>query len=579
MVCDQCFHGCVCLSVCRHYVQLHQLHIIMTSVGMNLSDENNPEACVDVLAEQGLFNEARAYAQAHQVSEDHVTLKEVTAKLLEYENSCLWVLEDTRRDVWQQFQTTFLDRGCAPDTAGGFFIDQVERCRAVDGNQSSSVLSLPETVGLLSVGLRWLSGETTNVGPCREPDEIQALGTRIWRLRIQTEVDWLKDSAAESSQQDPQRGTGSHRVGAPGENGFFMGKNLGKNQTVRGWGTMESASPTLSSVNLPKLGQEQVPLLSGAEERRALDALIGDLLNDGDIAQAADLAVRFQYQSRDVVLIAAALKIAHEQVQPKALDLSEMQFIEEDFGQLNALQAVRALAQYCGPGQSCCRRIFVNLSVAKTLNMSYAGMLAKEAFKVLKFLILRGLTHFETARSFISMNRLQLEGVAQLLGGLYVEQLVRAEVRTAPEEEGEGAEAQGTGGDEKDWASWSTNDFAQYANLCQDPGALGRFMLDAVVSGYQGVGYQGVVTSMSGGDQDQAVGTLSSDVEATLLCQAHYCFVLVCSTDSIDRVLIATKEAVRRYSTAGDYQPVVKLLVNIKRFREMVRAITLGIPL
>jgi len=288
--------------------------------------------------------------------------------------------------------------------------------------------------------------------------------------------------------------------------------------------------------------------------------------------------VRFQYQSRDVVLIAAALKLAHEQVQPKSLDLSEMQFIEEDFGQLNVLQAVRALSQYCGPGQSCCRRIFVNLSVAKTLNMSFAGMLAKEAFKVLKFLILRGLTHFETARSFISMNRLQLEGVAQLLGGLYVEQLVRAEARTAPDEDAEGGDSQGAG-DEKDWASWSANDFAQYANLCQDPGVLGRFMLDAVVSGYQGVGYHGEVTSMSLGNQDPQVSNLSSDVEATLLCQAHYCFVLVCSTDSIDRVLVATKEAVRRYSAAGDYQPVVKLLVNIKRFREMVRAITLGIPL
>ena len=69
--------------------------------------------------------------------------------------------------------------------------------------------------------------------------------------------------------------------------------------------------------------------------------------------------------------------------------------------------------------------------------------------------------------------------------------------------------------------------------------------------------------------QDADSSTLSVSVEVELLCRAHYCFVLVCSMDVIDTVLSIARARVPKYVELGRFNPLVKLLTQIKRFREM----------
>ncbi len=75
--------------------------------------------------------------------------------------------------------------------------------------------------------------------------------------------------------------------------------------------------------------------------------------------------------------------------------------------------------------------------------MSLTGMLAKEASKVLKFLLMRGEAVFELARQFVLLNRLRRTDVALVLATLYAEQCLSSDPSNAA------------------WATWSEATFTQ----------------------------------------------------------------------------------------------------------------------
>jgi hypothetical protein len=531
--------------------------MIMNSVGMNFSEYDGPEACVEALVARGLFNEARSYAQAHQLGESSVTIKEVEAKLREYENSCLWSLEKTRLDVWRQFQATFMDRRCDPEVAGRFFLELVQNDRGdIDSPRAEAMFTTPETVMLLNTALQWLNGSLTETDPTRDAAELNALETQVWRMRIEIEVQFGERHDSPTTDTHVVRMPSSVAASVRAGDDSFVPIGVKAPRGVRGWGTKEAALiDTVRPKDVPGTGgHTEIPLVSTSEERRALDALIGSLLNEGDLAAASKLATRFHYQSRDLLLAMTAFQLATEVISPGAAGERVKDFASENFSGLDTQHALQMLCQYCGPAEDCCRRLATNYTVARALNMSYRGMLAQEALRILDFLVVRGPTSFDLAQQFIARNKLDKAEVSVMLGHQYISQLSSRDDRTDPEQSS----------DATDWASWGADEFSQFANLC-DASVLGEYLLDKVYN-------ERPVVVDAGGDShamDDDAGELSPSAEVVVLCRAHSCFVLACNTDSIELVLTAARDLVSRFVARKQFQPLVRLLTSIKRYRDM----------
>jgi len=539
----------------KHYVHLHQTYMIMNSVGMNSSEYDSPESCVSALLERGLFNEARSYAQAHQLSEDTVTLKEVEAKLQEYENSRLWSLEKTRLDVWKQFQSTFVDRHCAPDVAGGFFLSRVQNDRGGDMDQPGKFYTTPETVMLLKTALMWLDGSVSGTKACQIQIALEDLQTLVWKLRIDIEVAFSQRASGKADAGTRMLSAVASCVRS-GEDSFVRNGTLEPGR-IRGWGTKEA---TLIDSWRPKdshdaLGPGAIPLVSTAEERQALDALIGALLIEGDLIAASMLAGRFQYHSRDLLLAITAFELANETIAPATAGARLQEFTSEKFADVDTLQALRILCQYCGPGEDCCRRLMTNYTVTRTLNMSYKAMLAQEALKVLRHLVRRGPLSFDLAQQFISRNKLAKSDVSQLLGLEYVSHL------SASDSVGGADGARASSPTYANWSTWGQDEFSQFANL-SDPGILGMYLLETVYSD------KPVIVDEMFVEADDEI-KLNPEAEVTVLCRAHYCFILACNTDAIDHVLVAAQDLTRRFVAQRLYQPLIRLLTSVKRYRDM----------
>jgi hypothetical protein len=535
----------------QRYVHLHQTYVIMNSVGINFGEYETPEACVAALLDRGLFNEARSYAQAHQLSEDDVTLKEVESKLHEYENSRLWSLEKTRLDVWRQFQATFVDRRCAPDVAGTFFLERVRNDRGGGDAPDNVLFTAPETVLLLMTAQSWLSGSVTGSEPCRDEAELETLETQVWRLKIEIEVEFNQSAPTDLV---PRAASSSVTTSVRAGDDTFARVGALQPHWVRGWGTKEATlMDSWSPPNPTVVGQSVIPLVSTPEERQALDTLIGALLADGDLAAASKLAARFQYQSQDLLLATIAFQLATESMSPKEAGARLVDIVAEDFGQLDTQQALRTLSQYCGPGEDCCRRLATNYTVARSLGVSYKSMLAQEAFKVLNSIVKRGPESFDLAQQFISWNKLAKSEVSQLLGHQYVKQLADSDI------DNQDSDHTPPTPNATDWTTWGTDEFGQFANLC-DPGVLGDYLL-------------GTVYSDEPVKVDGALATndvkLNPGAEVTLLCRAHYCFVLACNTDAIDLVLAAARDLTARFVVKRHFRPLIRLLTSVRRYREM----------
>ena len=65
-----------------------------------------------------------SYAGLHNLDKDLITLLEVRAKLNEFQQSCLWATAETRAALWHECQQMLLENGCAPETAGNFFLEK-----------------------------------------------------------------------------------------------------------------------------------------------------------------------------------------------------------------------------------------------------------------------------------------------------------------------------------------------------------------------------------------------------------------------------------------------------------------------
>lgn len=349
------------------------------------------------------------------------------------------------------------------------------------------------------------------------------------------------------------------------------------NVTQEALGSVQSIDAEVADWEATFAGCTEVPDVAGDAEHRALDALIGHLLTSDKIVEAQELAALFKYKSADVMLAVTARQVAYSTIDPAAVQ----SMIEGDTTAMDVPQVLQALADRCVGGRKCCRRVLSNYMAATMLNMSYQGMLAEDPLKVLRYLVLRGRDHFDLAMRFIRQNRLASADVCTLLSALFLQQIANDEsekTKVGMEE----LERRGA------WICWSTSDFAAFVNVSEDPAQIGRNLLahveddkpNAAAGGSGGTRTGGRAVSAAGagaagsmvevrGLEGELPRDLSVSVEVELLCRAHNCFVLVGSMDVISAVLNVARERALVYVEQEKFNPLVKLLCSIKRFREM----------
>jgi hypothetical protein len=529
----------------KHYNKLYQTFIILSDVGDEIPMDIEPEAIVEALASRKLFDEAYAFAKAHGIASHLVTLRSVESRLGEFQHSCLWDSEKARLGVWSQFQQVFQarsDNAGTAEVAGSFFVGQVHFQSFLDNVSATAPaqetvehhgqLSLRERIVLLSTGVDWLKeGEDL-----RPADELQQLERETWVLRIQLECE---------TEIESQTSCTGKSISLCGLGNAADGEDTAIPRPFGG-DILETDSETLFAEC------NDTPDLAGEAEHRALDALIGQLLTNDRIADARNLATLFKYKSKTIIIAVAAQELAAGTIDAAAVQ----HLLHADVSTLDLQQTLQALTDQCGEGgRDCCRRVLSNFNAAHVLNISYQGMLADDPLKVLRYLLLRGRDHFELARRFIRQNWLPPDAVTQLLSALFVQQIA-ADEETKSKLGME--ELVRRGG----WSTWNTSDFAAFANVCMDPAELGQRLVAYVSE-------PDLDRHAIRGLEEEPPKFLSVNVEVELLCRAHYCFVLVCSMDVIGAVLTVAKDRVPHYVEQQQFDALVKLLCNIKRFREM----------
>ena len=61
----------------EEYNKRYQTFIILTDVGDDIAPGTTPRECIDILVSRGLFDEAYAFAKAHQVESHQITLRSI----------------------------------------------------------------------------------------------------------------------------------------------------------------------------------------------------------------------------------------------------------------------------------------------------------------------------------------------------------------------------------------------------------------------------------------------------------------------------------------------------------------------
>lgn len=413
----------------RH-IRLYHTALILTEAGVDFSTDDDPAQVVDRLLELRLYDEARAFSQAHGASEDSASIAEVWAKINDLQGTELWESAEVRIGVFRQCYVMLKGYRTSAKAAGNFFLTITKEI------PTATTISTRERVILLEAAAHWLNGSASCSEAVEDSETLQRLQDTIWGLRVEVEAEYLRACF----QAGPDRA-----VDPPTEESLYETQVAAAG--VRGWGTAESSEPEVVAISaVPSSASHDTggsPM--DGQERQALDNLICRLLVEGRLHQAHLLATQFCYQSQDVVVVQAMAMVAHEAVQPTELPGHVLSLIDKDVGGMDTLDTLRQLSEKAPFASEACRRIIVNFTVVKILNMTYGSMLSKEALRVLKFLLLRGPEHHDLARSFISCNRLNPEAVTELLSTLFVGQ-------PSPRE----------GGNDT-WMAWDESTFARYA--------------------------------------------------------------------------------------------------------------------
>ncbi|XP_038002943.1 spatacsin [Motacilla alba alba] len=472
---------------------------------------------LEQLQEKGMFSLAREVAALAELPVDSVVTHEVLRDLHHLRDAGQWHQSQTRAEFWKKCNDTFSRHSICSRAAASFFLQQADQ--AWDSSGQETPASVLERQLLLTLAGHWLAKE-----PGLAVQELEEVEKQIWQCRVAERA-----LPAEASGPCP----GARRFASLAQRFCF------------------ARLPALEAAGrcgLQALPAREPRAALGAAERAALGALLGTLLDQGSVHEAARVCHYFQLWHRDVALVLHCRALAMgeaglEQLQPevRALLTAEAGASSlEDWTPLGCgddavVAALKALAEECVHGRGYCRQVLCLYELSKELGCSFGEVSAREPREVLgAILARRGPERGRRAQAFIACQGLPPAAVAPLLAQQITHELL--------------ASAQGKGQKQAWNPAVESQELLQLAKLCQDHTLVGMKLLDKVSSVPR--------------------GELSCITE--LLILAHSCFSLTCHMEGITRVLQAARLLTEEHlAPREEYGLVVRLLTGIGRYNEM----------
>ncbi|XP_055048044.2 spatacsin isoform X1 [Misgurnus anguillicaudatus] len=484
---------------------------------------------LEQLQDMGLFTQARKVAQLAELPIDCLIITELLRDLSALKAKRQWDRQETRLVFWrkchQQLKVDHVD----PEAACQFFLSQAEEPLQSD----SEAIQLQERCLLLGLAGHWLS--------CRESPlpvlRLAQLEKRQWEYRIQWLV--LRTALEQESLFAPS---------ALSEDSF---ENLLKEFSFSKMAALNDQMH-LSVEGLP-VTEEDCAL--SERDRKALSALIGQLLNEGSVNEASRVCRYFDLFHRDVWLVLRCRGLACGDLQPgpqelhspegeskRSLPLSPSMSSLSSFVVVSSpedpvLVQLKQLVDQCCHGKSYCKQVLSLYELSKELQCPYTEISSLEPEAVLcKVLLSQQSDRCKRAQAFISVQGLQPDAVARLISSAVVEGLL-------------GSSQEGETGDHLMYGPVdSREEFIQLAKLCGDPNLVGIRLLEIIST--------------------VPLSELSCIVEILIL--AHDCFSLTCNMEGIVRVLQAARHLSHTHLAHGEgYGLLVRLLTGIGRYNDM----------
>uniref|UniRef100_A0A673HQF0 Spatacsin C-terminal domain-containing protein n=1 Tax=Sinocyclocheilus rhinocerous TaxID=307959 RepID=A0A673HQF0_9TELE len=343
------------------------------------------------LQDLGLFTQARTVAQLAELPIDCLIIKEQKRQ---------WERQETRLAFWRRCHEQLKTDRVQPEAASQFFLTQAEVRLSEPLGSGSELVHLQERCLLLGLAGHWLSLHDPPLPVWR----LAALEERQWQSRIR----WLLLHTALERQSLFAPSALSHDSFQSLLQEFSFSRTAALDEPAH-----------LSVAGLP--AAEDDCLLS-ADERKALAALVAQLLDEGGVSEASRVCRYFRLFHRDVWLVLKCRGLASGELQPE---------LHSPDGE------TRRSLPSCEPFH-------------------------------LKVLLSQQVDRYKRAQAFISVQGLQPDAVARLVSTAVLEGLL------ASAQEGETGERLMYG------PADGRDTFLQLAKLCGDPNLVGTKLMDSI---------------------------------------------------------------------------------------------------
>ncbi|KAG7215185.1 hypothetical protein INR49_022719 [Caranx melampygus] len=503
------------------------------------------QAAVDALQAEGRYSQARQVALLAGLPAHRLLLSQLLQEVNSQKSKPQWRRLETRVSFWRRCQEQLKMDGTDPESASSFFLSQAEggaaaaaaaaaaAVMAVVSEAQVELLDVQERCLLLGLAAHWLS--LLSPAPL---DKLESLEKKLWVSRVRRHVLTVTMEKESVFNLPPPAVTPEMNTYETLMKEFSFSNISALNSetclSVDGLPPPPEAAPPEAA---PPEEQQDQDVGSGLspEERRVLAALIGQLLDDGSVHEAARVCRYFWLHHPDlwVVLRCRGLASGHLSPEPQeeasdAAPLKKSMSSSASFSSLSfvmlpppeddvALQ-LQQLVDRCRHGNNYCKQVLSLYQLSKELQTSFSEICRKEPLSVLEMLLTSDQPErFRKSQAFIRAQGLSADAVADLLSSAIVQTLLgSAQELLQPEKQvfrpSEGRDA-----------------LIQLIKLCDDPNLVGLKLLENI--------------------NTVPLRELSCIVE--LLVVAHDCFSLTCNMEGIVRVLQAARHLSHAYLAPG----------------------------
>ncbi|KAM8891916.1 spatacsin isoform 5-T5 [Spinachia spinachia] len=524
--------------------KLSQLSMLLQGSEVNLSprllqcsspsvQQEEFQAAVDALQAAGRYSQARQVALLAGLPVHRLLLSQLLQEVNSQKSKQQWRRLETRIGLWRRCHEQLKAEGADPESTSRFFLLQ-----ANPAAPRAELLDLQERCLLLCLAAHWLASSST-----ADQDRLQILEKKMWICQVRRRVLAVATETASVFDLPPPAAT-------PETNTY---ETLMKEFSFSGIPGLNTEA-CLSLQGLPGPGEEHRadPILD-LEERGALAALVGRLLDEGGIHEASRVCRYFSLHHRDVWLVLRCRGLASgeldlepqeeaSQVLPKksipsSPSMSSLSsFVVLPLPEDEVALQLQKLVDQCHHGQSFCKQVLSLYQLSKELQCSFGEVCREEPRSVLeKLLLSEQPERFRKARAFIGAQGLSADPVAQLVCSAVVQALLASAQDLQPERR-------------VYRPSDGRHSLIQLVKLCGDPNLVGVQLLEKL--------------------NTVPLRDLNCIVE--LLVVAHDCFSLTCNMEGIVRVLQSARHLSHAYLAPGEhYSLLVRLLTGIGRYNEM----------